>query len=39
VAWVEARQALATAIGQLEAVLGQTLDEMTGQLSASSVPE
>ncbi len=39
VAWVEARQALATSIGQLEAVLGQTLAEMTGQLSASSLPE
>jgi outer membrane protein len=39
VAWVEARQTLATAIGQLEAVLGQTIAEMTGQLSASSSPE
>ena len=39
VVWVEARQALATAIGQLEAVLGQTLAEMNGRLSASSQPE
>lgn len=31
VAWVEARQALATSIGQLEAVLGRTIAEMTEQ--------
>ncbi|HEX6068586.1 MAG TPA: TolC family protein [Longimicrobiaceae bacterium] len=39
VAWVEARQALATSIGQLEAVLGQTISEMTRELPAGSLPE
>lgn len=39
VAWVEARQALATSIGQLEAVLGQTIAEMTRELAAGPLPE
>ena len=39
VAWVEARQALATAVGQLEAVLGQTIDELNGRLAAGPSPE
>jgi outer membrane protein len=39
VAWVEARQALATSIGQLEAVLGQTLADMSLELSAARLPE
>lgn len=39
VAWVEARQALATSIGQLEAVLGQTISEMTRELTVGSLPE
>jgi outer membrane protein TolC len=38
VTWVTARQALATAIGQLEAVLGQTLPEMTRGLTTSTPP-
>jgi outer membrane protein TolC len=38
VGWVEARQTLATSIGQLEAVLGQTVTEMTRGPSGS-LPE
>lgn len=36
VAWVEARQTLATAIGQLEAILGRTVDEIADQAAGPS---
>ena len=35
----EARQALATSIGQLEAVLGRTIAELNGTLLASDLPD
>src|SRR5690606_23923157 len=35
-AWVRARQALASSIGQLEAVLGQTIPEMRSSLDSDS---